>query len=414
MFIGHMRSLARWLGYSVLVFTLTFHPYLVQAQMPLSRPVMNQILADMVLDRFLAEYSRFQTVGEYGQWLAEHFPSRDRDFIKKQLSGKRKLPKLDRLNRGLALTVEKDRYTIEIVNASRGILRFNERYTWVYNPKSSLSQQFEVFRRALERKQTSSLDLILPEAHAWAWIGTVVAFLVGAGLAPITTDVITKFVYPWLKSFYCDGKTPQTSYHTAEFCDSYFRWKDNNRPKLPAAEPVPDASKAVEEVEVKTKCRSEGDPDIVTEVESPDKSVKTRRTIKFGSGNRPTHVIEELIHPPSDVRLVYTLDEKAGVVMVESNCGEVKCPSDKAVFLSRKKEHMELMTPEKIKAIDNFDEGLKMIIPIIEQCDAKAKAVVEKAEESALLLKTKVEEVEKGTALEIENPVTGTKEKVVN
>ncbi len=369
MFIGHMRSLARWLGYSVLVFTLTFHPYLVQAQMPLSRPVMSQILADMVLDRFLAEYSRFQTVGEYGQWLAEHFPSRDRDFIKKQLSGKRKLPKLDRLNRGLALTVEKDRYTIEIVNASRGILRFNERYTWVYNPKSSLSQQFEVFRRALERKQTSSLDLILPEAHAWAWIGTVVAFLVGAGLAPITTDVITKFA---------------------------------------------DASKAVEEVEVKTKCRSEGDPDIVTEVESPDKSVKTRRTIKFGSGNRPTHVIEELIHPPSDVRLVYTLDEKAGVVMVESNCGEVKCPSDKAVFLSRKKEHMELMTPEKIKAIDNFDEGLKMIIPIIEQCDAKAKAVVEKAEESALLLKTKVEEVEKGTALEIENPVTGTKEKVVN
>ena len=67
-----------------------------------------------------------------------------------------------------------------------------------------------------------------------------------------------------------------------------------------------------------------------------------------------------------------------------------------------------------MKAIDNFDEGLKMIIPIIEQCDAKAKAVVEKAEESALLLKTKVEEVEKGTALEIENPVTGTKEKVVN
>lgn len=403
MLIGQFRNFARCLGYSVLFIALTIQPFTIRAQTPLSAPLVNQILADLVLDQFLEEYSRLKTYSDLSEWLVKHFPSRDHGFIKKHLSGKTQLPQLERLNRGLAFTVKKEKYTLEIVNAYSGLLRFNGHYRWSYNPNSPLSVQFEVFKRALEKKRVSSIDLILPQAHAVAWVTPVIAFLVGAGLAPITTDIVTKLVYPWVKSYYCDSKTPQTSFQSAEFCDSYFKWKEANRPKLPAAEPVPDSSKVVEQVELKTKCRSENDPDIVTEVESPDKLIKTRRTIKFGSGNRPTHVIEELISPPSPVRLIYTLDEKSGVVMIESKCGDEECPDNKSVFLSRKKEHASLMTTEKIKAIDNFEESLKTVIPVIEQCDAKAKAVVKKADEPALL-STKVKAVEEGKALEVDEP----------
>jgi len=415
MFIGYLNKFLRCLGCSVLILVLTIQPtFMARAQMPLSRPLVNQIIADLVLDQFLEEYSRLKTFSDFGEWLVKHFPARDHDFIKKNLSSKRKLPKLDRLNRGLALTIEKEKYTLEIVNASLAVLRFNGLYTWTYNPNSPLRTQFEVFKRALERKRVSSIDLFLPKAHAAAWVWPIVAFFVGAGLNPVTQDVVTKLAYPWLKSYYCDDRTPQTSYHSAEFCDSYFKWKEANRAKLPAAETVPDSTKAVEQVELKTKCRSADDPDIVTEVESPDKTIKTKRTIKFGSGNRPTQVIEELVKPPSELRLIYTLDEKSGIVMVESKCGangDEKCPENKAVFLSRKKEHMDLMTSEKIKAIDKFEESLKTIIPVIEQCDAKAKAVVKKSEEPGVLLSTKVKEVEEGKVLEEEKPAS--KEKSV-
>ena len=348
--------------------------------------VANQILTNAILDRLFTEYAQLKKVSDFSAWMVRRFPERDHMFLKKHLSRLNELPQLERLNRGLKISIGKESSTIEVLNAYNGRMKFDGKLVWSFNPNQTLESQFKIFERGLVKKDVSRFQLLIPKANAWAWVlWGLAAFMVGTSLNPIATDVVTNYFYPKGKAEVCEGKDPSVSFEIAEYCKAYFAWKTQHRPTLPPAATVTDTSKVKETVGLTSKCRSPQDPDIVAEVESPDKKLKTRRTIKFGPDNKPIQVIEESVKPESPFRLVYTMDEKGNVETIETRCDNGKCAEEKSLFLSRKKEHANQMDTEKTKVLDELEKALRSIRPLIEQCDEKAKAIARSAEQPGLM-----------------------------
>lgn len=383
----------RWMLSVQLALFTSLAPLPASAEPSLSPQLLQQIIVGSMLDMAFAKLGKIHSVAEFESWLSASFNKADMVTLHERLKLVKQLPKFERLNRGIAWTDQSDRFTIVFENIFTGQVRVNDHIEWTYHRGNSLKVQLEVLERALSKSKVSLIDFVLPKAEAW--IIPLTMLIVGVGLTVLvqkpSEDIIGNYYYQKRKAAWCEPREVKSSFEDSVYCKDYFAWKAANKSEveLPKSGTVPEGKALDEKVTVTPKCRTASNPDIVIDAASQDKKIVTRRTIEFGDDNKPNKVIEEVINPPSKVKVTYKLNGSGGVDVVEDG---------HSLYLSRLKVDQSRMDNEKFKQLDALELNLLPVIAVIKSCDEKSKATLTNAASApGSLLATSVEQLAEKT-----------------
>jgi hypothetical protein len=361
-----------------------------------------QYVASKALDQLMPQLKGTKTRADLEKLLPKDLAVRDLETIRKNLRGK--ITKFTRLNRGLAFELSGKKYTIVVEDPQTMRMRINGKADFTFMPGNPLEIQAEVLSKALEKSETSMLDLLLPKAHAIMGFDdliylTVISIIFTGAMNKVVEAIFGDGLLEYAKDWWCDGKTEATGPATAKFCASIFKWRAEHLKdkQVPTAKDAPaDNEGLVKKSEVKEQCKKSGSDAIVNETTSADKKKRTVTTIKFEK-DKPKQVIFEISIQmnPRDKQLtqkiVLDLDDTRSIKEARDGTGKVLATSDKTAIGTMNATQVS----KNAKLLDETNKLLKPAIEIVEGCNLAAdKAIAKAAGEPATALASEVAVIE--------------------
>lgn len=341
--------------------------------------IFHHMMVQTVLDRLIPQIASIKSAKDAEKVFLPLFPkAKDQETLRKTLRKIGVFPSPVRLNRGIGFRQDGRLYTITYTNLYRGQVQFNDKVNWTYQPNNPISIQLESIQRFLEKSEKKSvvMSLILPEVNAAAgWIGVLIA-IAGLFMGAAGNSSVQSYYIPLRTARYCieQEKKAQTlsleeKFANAKYCEEFEKLK----PQLlgtatPSVAALP-TNQSSTPIEVKSKCRKEGEDNQISEIKNIEKGITLKITTTF-KGDDPVRIISE---SPNGMVIEYKLQDKKLV------SGLTKVGTTE-IFASRDPEYLKTLASDKERAdeldrMKAYDADLKdMINPILLDCDNKAKA----------------------------------------
>lgn len=368
-----MQNLIVWPLTLSLIFS---YPFQLLAAEKVSEKTFNQFMVESVRDLTLARFATVHTGAEAIAQIVPLIPPADQPFVIQHLRSLKKFPKITPLNRGFAYDSGSDHMTFVINDAYSNKFLVNQRVPITYSRDNSLEVQLATLAKGLKSTPSALLfDLFLPKAYGvidWIAIGitSLISLLVGGMLMPSFEWIRNDYVRPRWDAWYCPGKDPN-DYANYKSCGEYFAFQAKQRPSIPDAKPTANGKPVMPLTAKPPKCYSTESPTFTQDFANSDESFVVRRTIKY-KGTKATELVETVINPPSNKKLVYKLNETGQFDELYE---------DDKLVLTRDPKKKEIMTPEKYKELEVFDKAIEAVLASLKLCDEAAQTKLQAAAE---------------------------------
>lgn len=263
----------RWLLSLIIAFNIPVYGR-SHGQTPfVSSAVMRQMIVGEALDTFMPKLAKARVVNDLVALTGEKFSAADKKYA--ETFHRDRLPKFERLNRGVGFWTGGKFYSVVVEDIFSGELAINST-KFRYDRHQPLSLQVENLRKRLDTDDASfnPFSFFLPEAHAQVGLGALIlaAFVgsvMGVAINNTVGTVITKKINDTVAYYddktrakYCKDKNEASSFEDQNYCAAVFKLRNAvAKGQLPNAK----AGADVEEVEwkdLKLSCQSKSWPEL--------------------------------------------------------------------------------------------------------------------------------------------------------